>query len=646
MKPKYDGMDPSKQTSIPTDIVKRVYNRYVLGMEVLNKAIPFFNMKSPIMYWADARLRFNVFVPQRAKGSKQWKSMYRSALTRNRVLGIVAHVLGMMPRPSISAQNEFQDEDHEVSMFLKDYVEWSQEHEEFDIKLFWALVTCVVEGTVLLKDDYGKFEREIKDIIDIDESSGRVKWSKKLVTFFEGAFSELVCNDELLLPNPTVFDLQEQNWLLRRRRMPHERFMKKYGRYAKANEVVPGNPNYWVYASDYFMPYRSYTSLAKDQVEVIEEWDPDLDTYQIVANGVQLTENDNPNPRKDKKFPFCKTVFEPTDYSCFWGKGAPDKMAPEQDSYDMIMRTKIDNRHLKNVPPLSTTNPALVNEDIIFPGNVVYLGGENQRLETIKIDTADDAGTSELLSIMEKNMSNSSLDPMQMGQSPEGGTPTATQAMQMAKNAQIMLGLFGWMFGYLVTEWTRLRCQTLIWRMMQGFDNGQISMNDRVLKNGAIGKRIYIFDDGASNYPDQTKHEVAQKIKEIQDAKGGKVEVIVLDRNQIAKLDLYVRLDATPTPKRTDALMQALAAEKWGLKSQNPQIWNLNYAAKQLAMAWGEDPDEAISQQAQQTSSPDMPSGMPGAPTPPGNPGVMGQLRGGAKTAMGMAPTNTAQMMQ
>lgn len=626
----------------PSDTVLKVYNRYYLGMQALQKPEVFCNNRTPLEYWAEGRLRFNVYVPQRQKNSKSWRTLYRSAMIRNKILGIVAHVLGMMPEPSIVAQNENQQEDIAVSRFFNDFVDWSMDHEGFEVKAFWGLITAVAEGTVIFKDDYGKFERTVKEIISINEETGKIEYkeNKKFIDFV-GAFTDLVPNDELLIANPYISSLQDQTWIIRRHRMPIDDFKFKYKKYKNAEQVKPGMPQAWVYASDFFQPYTSVTFLAANMVEVVEYWEKNGDHYDVVANGVQLTDEENPNPRPDKMYPFCKSGFEPIDYSFFWYKSLADKLSPEQDVYDAVLRMSIDAVHLNLIKPLATNNPALVNEDMVVPGNVTYTGAADNYTVTPVLGTTPvgmDAGTSNILQTMMSNASQSSLDPMQTGGAPSGGSnPTASQVLQMAQNAKIMLGLFGWMYGYLITEWTKLRCQTLLWRVANDMDLSKITMSDRVLKNGKLGKRTYIFERGLAKRDDKHKMELSKKISKLQETLGGNEEIVALDANELANLDLYVKIGSDPKPKRTDAIMQALAAEKWNVKATAPQVWNLNYAAVQLANAWGEDPNEAIQKAQEAPQQPQMPQGgMPGA-TP-----IMDKMGSTMNSALGMQNKNPA----
>lgn len=579
-----------------TNVVADVYKNYVQGLEVLQKPYVFFNDRSPLEYWADGRLRFNVYVPQRKKNTKEWRTLYRSAVTRNKCLGVIAHLIGMTISPSIQAQNEEQEEDVVATQFFRDTVEYSQEKENFGVKLFWGIATAVAEGTVILEDNYGRITRKVKEINDWDETNGKMRWTEKDFDEFTGAFTDLVPNDELLIPDPFLNDLQKQDWVMRRRRMTYEQAKMRYGHYPNWKDVIPGAHSGWIYSSDYFQPYSSVSFLADNEVELIIRYQKTPDSMDIVCNGVQLTEDGNPNPRQDKQYPFAKSGYEPIDYSFFWYKSLTDKNAPEQDVYDAMIRMVIDRQHLRNIPPYATNNPALVNEDIIIPGNVVYTGAVDKPFMDPIGPAADssDAGTSGLLQTMRNNMDQNSIDPMQTGNAPTGGTPTATQAIQMAQNAKIMLGLFGHMIGMLISDWTKLRIQTILWRMSQDDDLQKITLSDRILNTGKLGKRSYIFEEGLANQQEMYKSNLSTQIARLEDKSNGKLEVVALDPAQLSKLSAYVKIDAQLKPRRTDELMQAIALDKWAVYSSRPDIFNVNAAAIMLANAWGDDPDNMI----------------------------------------------------
>ncbi len=618
--------------------IETIYKRYTEGMTILNRPFVFFNGKSPIQYWAEGRRRFNVHIPQRAEGSEDWKTIYKSMMTRNKCLGIIAHSVSMMASPSIQAQNENQEEDIQISQFFKDNVEFSQEKEGFEVKLFWSMVSSVAEGTTNLMDCYGVFERDAKEITEFDGDLTTMKWKPGKKKDFEGAYTEQIANDELLVPNPFINDIQEQDWIIVRKRMMVDQAKKRFGKFANFDKVKGGTSSRWNWVSDYFEAFDSFAHLGETEVEVLLHWQKEGDHFDIAINGEQLTAEDFPNPREDKLYPIAHTGYEPIDANFFWFKSATDKLSQEQDVFDAVMRMFIDRQHLRNIPALLTSNPALVNENIIVPGLVTFKGAADETVETIKgVDDGTDQATINLLQTMMSQASESSLDPMQMGNKASGGTPTATQALQMAQSARIMLGLFGWMIGKMVTDWTRLRLNTIIWLMAKNEDLSQITLNDRIIRDGRIGKRTYVMEPGLSTRSQGEKDELSKLIHTAEKKSNGKLNIIAVDPATASKLAYFVRLDAQPQPKRTDALMQALAMEKWNVYSAAPQVFNLNAAAVKLAQAWGDNPDEMVIEQKNAQDPMQMLAAMEGqgAQQQPQTP-TMSRMNGGLKQKMGL----------
>ncbi|MBD3251922.1 hypothetical protein GF380_05755, partial [Candidatus Uhrbacteria bacterium] len=248
-------MAKNKNTQMDEDIrptinetVRKVYASYVDAYEVMSNPHPFLQDMSPFDYFDEGRRIFNSYVPAR-EDDQDWRTQYRSNMTRNRALGLIAHTVTKNIEPSIVAQNVHQEEDGIVARFFKDTVEYSQEHEGWEDLMFWVQVTLIAEGTVTVQDNYGEFKRPVKEITGFD-NEGNVNWTKREHTDFVGAYTEIIPNDELMPEDPYKSEIQEQGWIIRRRRMPFERAKRFYGHYEAWDEVKPGSTGNWAYQHD------------------------------------------------------------------------------------------------------------------------------------------------------------------------------------------------------------------------------------------------------------------------------------------------------------------------------------------------------------------------------------------------------------
>ena len=632
---------PKKFTAKPTpsETVQSVYKDFIDAFYVIQRPYPFLDNVSPISYWNDARKRFNgVLMSPASTSSNDWKSKYVSDTTRTKIIGLAAHLVSMYMSPSIVAQNSKQMEDKIAALFLKDYVEYSLEKEKWTVKQLWAIITVLTEGTCTFEENYGCQYQDVKDITDIDYKTGEVKWDwKKNMEVWKGAFFEIVPNDMLLLPDPYLRDIQDQDYVIRYYRMSHTRATKFFGMYPNWDKVKKGAVTEWAYETDTFKRLSSIVHLKEEEVFIVKRYRLSDDSLDIIANGEQLTAVGNPIPRptKRKRYPFVRSFAEPIDNDFFMGKSMTDRLQKEQDAIDLLMRIFINREFLKNVPPVTTTNEALLNEDLIIPGNVIH-GSKTDSTQVIGgLFSQMDNGLQNLIQFLQKGADESSINALQLGQSPAGGNPTATQTLQMAKNAQILLNMFNELQRHAVSALTEMRVDTLLW-MLDKEDMSRITIHDRILKNGRKGSRAYFFENGLAKTSESNKEKVSTALGKFEKA-NDKMDAVAIDPEALAELDYYVRIDAEPQPRRTDDLNKIIATEKFNTYALHPEIFNLEPAAEDLAMVFGDDPDEVVKEA--QPIPPTMPGQPQGMPTPQGGLSPLSlPQKPSLKRAMGLQP--------
>lgn len=590
-------------------------------MEVLNSTdYSFLRGETPLAYWEDGRNRFNSVFPSPDRGFKNWMSPYYSNMTRNKAIGLIAHAVSRMMDSSIIAQNDAQEEDRNVAEFLKDIVEYSKRKENFDEKFFWAIVTSIAEGNVVLFDGYGPMGNLVK---------GKKRQN--------GAYTLLVPNEEFLRYDPYLVDVQEQEWVMWRRKLTYGRAKKFFGWSDNFDKVIPGGSSRWSVDFQEFKKYDSFAMLSENEVEIVQRWKKDGDKtfLDIAANGVQLTEEEHESERRDGQYPFAEGGGEPMDAHFFMRQSMTKKLEQEQDEGDHLWRLFINMTELQMKPPVAVNRPELASVDIVIPGNVVPVGeNENYKVTPIMPQLAQGftSGGVNLIEGLKRNADESSVNPQQLGGA-QKGTNTATESSIIAQNADVMMGLFGRELSYLHRDWLRLRCQTCLWQLKNDVDFAEITVYDRILKSGKTGKRKYKMEPGLSEMIGKAK-EGAEEMKEFLMKKsfkmrdeskksGGKEESVMLDPEDILDMDIYVFTDGEPQPKKTGVIAKAMAMEDWQIYSQRPDVFNQNEAAEDLVKARGGDPARLVLE-PQSSGVPALPGGElstpPSLPTNPNGP--------------------------
>lgn len=601
----------TKKKSEPfSDTILKVHKRFVDAYEFLKRPNPFFQLElegdvtevSPVDYWNNGRRIFNALVAQtERKASEKWKSTYSTGLARNKILGIVAHVVSQYMSPTIMAQNKQQAIDKAVSLFLKDILEHSLDKEKFYVTQFFATITSMAEGTCFLEENYYDLKETRKDITSQDDETGDVKWTEKEVQVWKGPKYSIIPNDHVLVSDPYQRDLNKNDYVIVYYRGTKDSLGRYFGKYAKWDEVEAGRFGDWADESDdNYKRFREQIELVENECVVIKHYDLINDTLDIIANGVQLTKEGNPIPRpvEKKRLPIVKLIAEPIDNDFYLGKSISDRLGKEENALNLLYRMFYDREFLNTFPPLETDNENLLTEDLLSPKVVMSRKPGGQGTTPVLQGQAS-TGIQNLIAKLESNADQNSVGNMMLGQTPTGGTPTATQTLQMVKQAQTILNLFNEMQRMFMADLGELRIETLLWRLDKD-DLKYITVHDKVLTGGGRGSRSYFLEQGIRDMTEESKMGVSVQLMKAEREAKGELEAVVIDKDELLEnMDYYVRFDAEPTPRRNSDLDKLMAERKLDKYAAMPQIFNIKEAAKGYAEAMGDDPNDVVLDEAQ-----------------------------------------------
>ena len=180
-----------------------------------------------------------------------------------------------------------------------------------------------------------------------------------------------------------------------------------------------------------------------------------------MVNRVMLTECNNPNPRKDKLFPFDKFFYEPINNRFFYGKSLAFKLQHDADIVNTLYQMVIDGTYLSIFKPMVNVGGEIIASDVIVPGAVTTLSDPNADLRAINVGSDLKSGL-ETLAVVEKSIDESSADNQQSGQPDAGGDQTAYEISVLEQNANTVLGLFLQMISKHVRDFGKLRLDDIL----------------------------------------------------------------------------------------------------------------------------------------------------------------------------------------
>lgn len=510
-------------------------------------------------------------------------------IVRNRIISIAAHTTGALIYPQVFAQNDQDQEDKDAASVMRDLIEWASEQANYEQTFLYAVIASLVNPAAIIHTEYAENYRTVKEILD----SGKWKETKILDEEFSGFKDTVVPLDELLIGDVYESNIQRQPFLIWRRAIDYSAACAKY--YDNENftkYVRPGLQVVFDSATDTF--YEQYDKdLQERLVEEVIYWNRKADLRLVFVNGILLTDVDQPNPRKDKKYPFVKFGYELFDEGkFFYYRSLAQKLAQDESVVNILYRMIIDGAMLKNMPPSVLIGTEDVDSSVVTPGSFTRFEDPNTKFQPINLGIDLNAGIAGITKV-ESSISESSQDILQSGQAVQG-SQTAFEISRLEQNARIMLGLFAKMIGFGVKALGELKMGDVLQFLTVG-DIDEISGDGAGMKyksfllpdknvNGATKTRRISFD--ASMPMHSTEEENMQMSYDLLNQEGGidsEKEIIKANPTLFRKLKFKVKVVPNAITPPSDALKKALNLEEFDRLIQLPFI-NQEQVTKDLLL--------------------------------------------------------------
>lgn len=409
-----------------------------------------------------------------------WKSHAIRPIVRNRAMSIAAHATARVLYPKIFAVNRAGEEDRAAAQVMRDLMEWRAYQYQYPWTFLHMVLTALVDPIAIMHTEYCETYRTVKD------ENGKEK--EILDENLSGFIDTVVPCEELYVENAYESDIQKQGFVMWRKVISYSLAKRKYGKkYEKFEYVQPGIQLIYNDANQTF--YNVYDqSLGDNMVEEIIYWNRELDVKLISVNGVLITDPDEPNPRKDKQYPFVTMKYEEIDPTghFFYGKSLVFKVLPDariiNDLYPMI----IDGVKLGLFPPVYVTGGEDIGGDVIIPGSMHVLSDKDSEMKTLNPAGNFFNGIQALMDA-EKSLNQGSVDPLMSGQQPKGET-TAYEINRIESNAATVLGIFQKMISKGVIDYGNLVISDTLQFMTVG-ELTKIVSGDNIIKKFIIPNR-------------------------------------------------------------------------------------------------------------------------------------------------------------
>ncbi len=390
---------------------------------------------------------------------KQWRWKGRKNTARNKVIGILAHVISGMLYPMCYAYNEQNEEDKMTAKVMRILIENHLKKADYELKFLFMVTSALVNPAVFVEVEYVEALQKIK----IRGEDGKYRVEEAVDELLSGIGINIIPIDQILLADFFTFDLQRQPFIVRVRRISYDEARSIYaGKHFidgkdQFDYVTAGATRVVMAGQEHQTLYDiEWTEADRNYVQVINiQYRPEDLEVEFVGGVFMGNHEDvyNSNPFKHRRmsmignewksipvYPYAKSGFEPLDPA---GRFAYYKSACFKEFWDDAAQNRMhqlayDGTYLDVIKPLFMSGVAKVDSTVMVPGATIgmpmgasvvpYQLGPNlvAAMNMMRSEVAD--------------MSESTQDPIQSGNALPGVTATAT--MKAEQNAKVIMQVF------------------------------------------------------------------------------------------------------------------------------------------------------------------------------------------------------------
>jgi hypothetical protein len=512
----------------PTEVMKlfaRVQRDYQTAWNLQHKPLDEFDGYSLLQRAKLDQETFAAFVGiQYEAAHKRWRWKGRKNAARNKLIGILAHLLAGMLFPFVYAQNEKDEEDKTTARVMRILIEEKLKKAGYELKFFYSVLCALVNPAVFVEVEYVMEMTNIRQRM----KDGTMTVKQVVDELVSGLLLHLIPIDEILPGDyySGTGDFQALPFYFRERRIPYD----------KARGMFEGKHFYEEKdLFDYVRAGHTKVMTGTNETQTlfdVESDDADANYVQLLTvkyrkedleltwvGGVGMFDHVKPydNPIKHRRmamdeetgefysiplYNVAMSGFEPIDPAgrFLWFKSGAFKEYWEDKKITELDRLLIDGIKLDVIKPMFLSGVAKIDQSAMAPGATVAMP---QGANAIPYQLGPNlVAAHNAITQASQDMAESTQDKVMQGITEKG--ITATQTVEAKQNARIFLGVFGFMIANLVKQIGELAMDCTIQHETVGnldqLSDGSFSMKYRTVlaKGKEKGKNVtnrIIFTD-------------------------------------------------------------------------------------------------------------------------------------------------------
>lgn len=600
-------MDYSKGTPDYSDDEKtyltRIQGRLQSARDQRESPHPEFDNMSFSEWWDSNEKGANTFIePKKNKED----SSFQSGTIRQKLLAFLAAINNLNLSPDISAFDDTNLEVANLGDAMEDVIYKSEEMDEDEEKKMLRQYELLKQGTVFVEEIWDeKFikDKKIQGNKKFDGKIAGITWTDKLKRYFSRPSRNVINSLMVYLGNIRQYNFKLQPYV----------FTVDISHSYEETEAIYGKWERWSYVSKTLNPIfqdrnrsiydNNWRLLQADPgyCEIIKYQDKWNNEFAIIINGVLMTPIGLPFPWGYNEYNMDQQNLEPIHSHFAYGNSVPHKMKTSVGLLDEMIRMGVLKTQKSYAPTLLNMSGRVLSRSIFAAGKIVQ-GIPDGSVKPLFPNDTTGVTNSELamIKLIQEGIDKNSVNPVSAGQSPSGD-PTATEVLEVQRQAKLVLGLTIFACGLLEWKisWLRLYNILLNWftpvdevvdetrnQIVQKYRTVNIP---RPISGEGMGVRVVIPRKVSDQQPLPGAQDVYNMEESAKKATGKPHRIIFLNPEEVCSSKYMWQMVVRPREKMTNEIAKLMFRAELSDAQFFAQDLNIQYLEEKFAHVWQED---------------------------------------------------------
>ena len=594
-------IEPAKYSEKEEERLKLLQREINYAMEQRDSQHDEFDGMDYVTWWESNEKAAMTYIPP--KKNKEDTNVV-SGTTREKMMAILAMLNNLNLSSDVQAFDDQNLEMVELGEAVEEIMQKTEYLEGDDEKKLLRQYELLKQGTVFveelwIEDSYLDKKLSAKFTGQID-----ISWTNRIKQRLPHPERNLISGLNVYLGDITQFDMSKEPYVFTREIKPYGWCAEVFGTWERFQNV-PRNAGDALGAERTPMYSQKRTDFQrKGAVEIIRYQNKFSNEFQILLNGVAMLPVGFPLTEVSPGggYTLEKQTLEPISEHFVYGKSLPSLTKTMQQVYDEMLRLAILKTQKSFLPPVANLTGRILSSRIFMPGKMTF-GVDPTQLPVLGETDGVTVSEFQMIKEIKERIDASTLNPVSAGQNPSGRV-TATQILEVQKQAQLVLGLIVFGAALLEKKLGSLRLYNVVEHWLDPVDStvdqvrGKLKNKYRVinteknLEGRGIGQSVV---EVAEEIPEP--FQVFQEEKALSRKTGKPVRKTYI-RSTADLTKLLWQITVVPMEKKSSNLQKLLFEDFMRSAERFAPDLNLQYLEERFATVWGENPSKLFKRQA------------------------------------------------